>query len=168
MSRCLQCIGVHCPDQQPRSCGVDGVHHPHSAAGDQGVGDAHWTSRLRCCPVGVCEKGTRSRIPSINETLLLVHCFSTCVPLLQSPQTVSGGGIRTSSHRWFVAAEHLAMDTSVLLNEVQDAATLPLWLGLRSAWRSRVAADWASWADCLPMIHARHPHVAAELLEQRL
>ena len=37
---------------------------------------------------------------------------------------------------------------------------------LRSAWRSRVAAHWASWADCLPMIHARHPNVAVQLLGQ--
>ena len=33
-----------------------------------------------------------------------------------------------------------------------------------NAWRSRVAAHWASWADCLPMIHARHPDVAAQRL----
>ena len=63
-SRCLQLTGVHCPDQRPRSCGVDGVHHPYSGAGDQGVGDA---------PVV-------SRIPSINDVqsawLLLVHCAS--------------------------------------------------------------------------------------------
>ena len=33
-------------------------------------------------------------------------------------------------------------------------------LGLRSAVRSREAAHWASWADCLPMVHKRHPHHA--------
>ena len=39
-------------------------------------------------------------------------------------------------------------------------------LGLRSAWRSRVAAHWASWADCFRMIHARHLDVAVQLLGQ--
>ena len=46
-SRCLQRTGAHCPDQQPRSCGVDGVHHPNSGAGDQGVGDGFWPSLAR-------------------------------------------------------------------------------------------------------------------------
>ena len=39
-------------------------------------------------------------------------------------------------------------------------------LDLRSALRTRVAAFWASWSDCLPMIRARHPFVAAELVRQ--
>ena len=39
-------------------------------------------------------------------------------------------------------------------------------LGLRSALRTRVAAFWASWSDCLSMIRARHPIVAAELVRQ--
>jgi hypothetical protein len=34
-------------------------------------------------------------------------------------------------------------------------------LGLRSAARLAQAAYWASWADCLPMIHRRHPAIAA-------
>jgi hypothetical protein len=33
-------------------------------------------------------------------------------------------------------------------------------LGLRSAVRVAPAAYWASWADCLPMIQARHPNLA--------
>ena len=39
-------------------------------------------------------------------------------------------------------------------------------LVLRSAIRTRIAAFWASWSDCLPMIQARHPTVAAQLLRQ--
>ena len=35
---------------------------------------------------------------------------------------------------------------------------------MRSA--SRRAGFWASWADCLPMIHARHPEVAARIIAQ--
>ena len=52
--------------------------------------------------------------------------------------------------------------------ETQDTATLPMslgGLGLRSALRTSRSADWASWADCLPMIHERHPAVAAALVE---
>ena len=61
-----------------------------------------------------------------------------------------------------------------LLNipEDQDAVTkliaaMPLvlgGLGLRSAARTRQAAFWASWADCLPMIRERHPELAEDLL----
>ena len=39
-------------------------------------------------------------------------------------------------------------------------------LGLRSAARTRAAGFWASWADCLPMIEARHPEVAARIIAQ--
>ena len=42
-------------------------------------------------------------------------------------------------------------------------ATLPLslgGLGLRSAARTRESAHWASWADTLSMVQARHPSVA--------
>ena len=49
------------------------------------------------------------------------------------------------------------------------AANLPLvlgGLGVRSASRVCVAAYWASWADCLPMIQARHPEVANMFLEK--
>ena len=39
-------------------------------------------------------------------------------------------------------------------------------LGLRSAARLAPAAYWASWADCLSQVHARAPHVCAQLLEE--
>ena len=48
-------------------------------------------------------------------------------------------------------------------------AQLPLRLGgcgLRSALRTAPAAYWASWADTLPMIQARHPEVAQCFYEQ--
>ena len=35
--------------------------------------------------------------------------------------------------------------------------------GLKKATRVSGPAHWASWADCLPMIHARHPLVATVL-----
>ena len=45
-----------------------------------------------------------------------------------------------------------------------DLASLPLCLGglgLRSALLLARPAFWASWADCLEMIHQRHPTVCA-------
>ena len=47
--------------------------------------------------------------------------------------------------------------------DVRSCANLPLVLGgvgLRSAARTSVSAYWASWADCLPMMFARHLEVA--------
>ena len=38
-------------------------------------------------------------------------------------------------------------------------------MGLGSAQRIRQAATWASWADCLEMVQARHPTVAAAMIE---
>ena len=48
-----------------------------------------------------------------------------------------------------------------------DIATMPLalgGLGLRSAIRRSAPAYWASWADCLSMIHKRHPTASATLV----
>ena len=44
-----------------------------------------------------------------------------------------------------------------------EVAQLPFkhgGLGLRCAARLAQAAYWASWADCLPMVHQRHPPIA--------
>ena len=35
---------------------------------------------------------------------------------------------------------------------------------IRSAFRSRESAHWGSWADCLAMVKARHPVVAARIV----
>ena len=51
--------------------------------------------------------------------------------------------------------------------EAQQLAWLPLTLGglgLASAKRTRHAAHWASWADCLAMVQQRHPTVAEEMV----
>ena len=39
-------------------------------------------------------------------------------------------------------------------------------LGLSSAHRNRESAHWASWADCLRMVHDRHPDVAETMIAQ--
>ena len=51
--------------------------------------------------------------------------------------------------------------------EAQQLASLPLTLGglgLASAERTRHAAHWASWADCLAMVQQRHPTVSEEMV----
>ena len=53
--------------------------------------------------------------------------------------------------------------------DIRSCANLPLVLGgvgLRSATRTSVSAYWASWADCLPMMFARHPEVASQIVQQ--
>ena len=55
----------------------------------------------------------------------------------------------------------------VLPDDRWDLASLPLnlgGLGLRNASRTRAAAHWASWADCLAMVKARHPTVATAIV----
>ena len=52
-------------------------------------------------------------------------------------------------------------------SSIHLSVTLPLslgGLGIRSAFRSRESAHWASWADCLAMVKARHPIVAARIV----
>ena len=52
----------------------------------------------------------------------------------------------------------------------RELASVPLslgGLGLRSATRTREAAYWASWADCLFMVRNRHPVVVDRILDAR-
>ena len=39
-------------------------------------------------------------------------------------------------------------------------------LGLSSAHRNREGAHWASWDDCLRMVHDRHPDIAETMITQ--
>ena len=95
--------------------------------------------------------------------LLLLHCA-----------TVSISICALSNRNWWFSLPEPTMPVCgsacarswgvTLCDEMAKAtATLPLILGgmgLRSAERSRVAAQWASWADTLPMNQERHPAVA--------
>ena len=57
-----------------------------------------------------------------------------------------------------------------LLSVPEKLQQLPLasgGLGLRSAWRLREAAHWASWADTIKMVKARHPDIADTILAVR-
>ena len=64
----------------------------------------------------------------------------------------------------------LAHFLSVLSSQIfWDMASLPFahgGVGLRSAEVTARAAFWSSWADCMPMIHARHPAVSTLVIQQ--
>ena len=63
----------------------------------------------------------------------------------------------------------LQIDLNQCDEVVRDVATLLLsmgGLGLWSAVRVRSPAYWASWADCLPMMQARHLRVVAKILAE--
>ena len=100
------------------------------------------------------------RIPSVSDLqcawLLLVHCASAraCHYLRTlRPSMVEEFARAHDAGLWQCLRNILQLDLHQCSDVVADASTLPLCLkglGLRSAWRSRVAAHWASWADCLP------------------
>ena len=64
----------------------------------------------------------------------------------------------------------LAHLLSVLPSHIYwDVASLPFvhgGVGLRSAEVTARAAFWSSWADCMPMIHARHSAVSTLVIQQ--
>ncbi len=63
----------------------------------------------------------------------------------------------------------LVIDDSTDEHLASEIAQLPFregGLGLRSASRTYPAAYWASWADTLPEVKARHPQTASLLLDQ--
>ena len=95
------------------------------------------------------------RIPAVTDVQsawsLLLHC----------PQ--HGQGI------WQCCCEILGVSSVDVSAITRDTATLPLalgGLGLRSATRTSLSAFWSSWADCLSMIHKRHPTVAENLVRE--
>ena len=50
----------------------------------------------------------------------------------------------------------------------RTASTMPLVLGGMGLWsvvRTSVPAYWASWGDCLHMVHQRHPDIARVLVD---
>ena len=51
-----------------------------------------------------------------------------------------------------------------LSKRLQRVVPLLGGMGLRSAVRTSLPAYWASWGDCLHMVHQRHPDVARVLV----
>ena len=116
-----------------------------------------WPPRVRCCPAGedVSEAGNaHSKDPSRARSTI---CRSCCIAPVPGQITCS---------------EWLTLIRCTSSHRLTMRRTQPLCLqsfgglGLRSASRTRMAGFWASWADCLPMIEARHPEVAAQVIAQ--
>ena len=80
-----------------------------------------------------------------------------------SPDLVEHFAHNHDNQIWECLARILDVDLNQCEAGMKASASLPLSmgvLGLRSAVRTRVPAHWSSWADCFPMVHARHPDVA--------
>ena len=111
------------------------------------------------------------KIPAVQDLqcawLLLLFCASTRANYLLRavPPALSEGFARVHDTRvWECFSELLGVQAE---GAPRNIAHLPFrhgGLGLASAVLSRSAACWASWADCLPMVKARHPVIARELL----
>ena len=68
---------------------------------------------------------------------------------------------------WHCFCKLLKTPPGAVAVSARKAATLLLTsggLGLRSAWRLREAAHWASWADTIKMVKASHPDIAETIL----
>ena len=113
------------------------------------------------------------RIPMVSDLqsswLLLVHCASArpnYISRVVEPEAAEDFCRRHDAGLWmcFCACMQIDPDQS---QDVMDTATMPLalgGLGLRSAIRGSAPAYWASWADCLSMIHKRHSTASAALV----
>ena len=113
------------------------------------------------------------RIPLVADLqaswLLLLHCASPRANYLI--RVVESGAVAQYASRhdeglWNCLCAILKVD-SHQTPLITDTATMPLVLGgmgLRSASRTRTSAFWASWADSLAMIHARHREVASQFV----
>ena len=116
------------------------------------------------------------RIPSMSDVqsawLLLLHCASARANYqlrVVHPSAVEGFARAHDTGLWQCLSSILHIDPAQCEETVRDAACMPLSLGgvgLRSALRTRAPAFWASWSDCLPMIQARNPDVAAALVNE--
>ena len=101
--------------------------------------------------------------------LLLLMCASTRANFwlrMVTPEQTLQFAERHDAALW--ACLRAILGAPQALETAKITASFPLslgGLGLTSAVRSRVAAYWSSWADCLKMIKDRHPVVAETIIE---
>ena len=116
-----------------------------------------------------------ARIPLVPDLqsawLILLHCAAAKANYLLrvvEPQSVAAYARAHDEGIWSCLCALLDI-SPIQEDSVRSCGNLPLvlgGLGLRSAARISVGAYWASWADCLPMVFARHPGVAHCFVEQ--
>ena len=108
------------------------------------------------------------RIPTVQDTqacwLLLLMCASTRANVwlrMIRPDLTLQCAERHDAAVWHCLCAILGSPGAPV--DAQVTASFPLSMGgfgLTSAVRSRVAAHWSSWADCIKMVRDRHPIVA--------
>ena len=115
-----------------------------------------------------------TRIPEVQDLqcawLLLLYCGAARANFYIRtirPELSAEFSQRHDEQMWHCFCKLLKTPPDAVAVSVSKAATLPLTsggLGLRSAWRLREAAHWASWADTIKMVKARHPDIADIIL----
>ena len=120
-----------------------------------------WVRNTRSC----CRRSRQCRNLQ-SGWLLLLHCAAAranyFVRVLR-PDVVQPFAVSHDTNVWQCLCNILGIPEDGCSDVARISATFPLalgGLGLRSAQRTCVAAHWASWADTLPMVAARHPTVA--------
>ena len=103
--------------------------------------------------------------------ILLVYCIHSRANYYLrtvAPDQSSDFALAHDEKLWKCLGGILNIDIHSIVEHWKILGSLPLskgGLSLRSAFASRKAAHWASWADCLEMIQKRHPDIAASVLE---
>ena len=116
-----------------------------------------------------------SRIALVEDVqsawVLLLHCArgrANYMLRVVIPKAVQRFAERHMNGLW-ACLRNIEGSTVDLDRTTRDICTLPFSLGgigLRNAKRTSPPAYWASWADCLAMLKARHPDVAALCVRQ--
>ena len=132
----------------------------------------HWDSQtlfvpscLRCLRhmTSCSRRSSPFKISSVLGCSLL-RCSGKLHPQSGPPGVDRNLQPTTTLHSGDASATFLGL----LLPSYWDLASLPLCLGglgLLSATLLARPAFWASWADCLEMIHQRHPTVCARIVD---
>ena len=182
--KCISCCGGSCGATLTspctwarRKCGIElGSNHRLAR---RCSAQLFWlTPRPECgeemCPVQAKliakHRVFLDRIPAVNDLqsawLLLTFCAATRANFSLrsvSPELALEFAVQHDTNVWQCFCNSLGFNHDQFSDSVMAMASLPLrlgGLGMRSAEGSQAAAHWASWADALAMIHARHPAVA--------
>ena len=121
------------------------------------------------------QRSLLDRIPLVSDLqsawLILLPCASARANYLLrvvEPQAVAEYARSHDDNIWGCLCHLLNVDSDQR-EDIRSSANLPLVLGavgLRSASRISASAYWASWADGLPMVFARHRGVALAIVAQ--
>ena len=113
-------------------------------------------------------------VPDVQSAwLLLLHCVSARANYqlrVVRPELVNSFAESHDQGLWRCLCAIVGVPAETCDGLTRATCTLPLslgGLGLRSAARTQESAYWASWADTLSMVQARHPSVAELMVPSR-